>query len=671
MIRSRYQFNNSSSPIERIEVHISEAEGRFARIHFRPNADPAALDALRLKMRASGFFSSPNVDETTGEAFLRVDGFNVFRGEKALLKGLDKAGISTQNISRETPKLEPDPEESKGNLFQRGWKFVQRQALRFDGLFGLIGHMFLFAAGTKTGDNGRRNAATFYGASTLLLIIFGNGAKSIDDEDIVEKTRKESQKAGINLQPDAYDEFSRETLLKRNAFQKAGDVFLRYPFAFAYGLGVPGNVAHLSSALKDKNYDRMAVPALGMFGTIVTMLLPEKALADQDLPKNPGIGQRITSEIQARPLRFHGTIMLLDNAFLWKEAFNLDKVSAERVKTHPPRIAEIEKLMLQLLGNIPKEEFIRLCVDEKGAFRYNAETAEAVYEGLRGVDLRAGNVAEQLMKQFPKGHEEELLLSKIINLPANVWKSVETTTEAIKERASLIQEEGLKEGNAKYNEAHAKTPERIAADDNLSLFDKLQKLSTARNALQGELDVALRNGTVEDSKNPLDRVSGGTLTKLMATFWTLSSLSTFIASKNRAPEQEQLKSFDSTAGRLAYMMLSMSPEERTEKMDTVLAIASQQGDAAGKIPADKLKSMVETKIAIMEQSPLIMARFGGIRTPATREEVAPQTEKSFQQQVGERKVTSHQEKAGGAPAESWQQAHEQGAQIAQPVLAGI
>jgi hypothetical protein len=584
MITKSLHWKNTGSVVSKIDIDHSPM-GKFAILHAGEAGMPGDQQQLATHLLKQGFQAVPSV----------VDGENVLmvalgRNEKSLTRALHQAGA----ISGE-PQVEfSDAREQSGNFLQRAWVNIQRNATRLDGTFGCLGHVFLYRRGRILDDESIVSASKLYGAATIILAAFGNGAQALNAsvENLANETRHQLSKSGIEIEKSEYETTHQEMQDNRNILQKFVGFVSRNPILVNASLGIPGNLQLVKSGLDDRQYTRAFAGATAAAGALTASLLPEKAVEDQRMPENPGPIRRFISFVQERPVRIMGLNQLLDNALMWADVLSLKSTYTKRMTgwTDKDGTQHASHYELRDRANQAISDVLLGGVD------WNAV-------GPKGTTI-AGRIQEW-RKEFLETERQDTPEAKL---------SLEGIMESAKATLAGFSPDALQEKwkarSLQNNPEHRL--QTVIERTGVTGLEKLHQLLDVRGQVESELATAEKAEASDQSgsKNPFKNAYTAAIASLG--LWTMSSAMTAITSKQHGSElgsdgadkswlEKQGPAGKMVLGRYAQMALAVAPEDRGRAITEMATHLSTVVDKFA-VSAEEIRQNLTQMVEKMEEN---------------------------------------------------------------------
>lgn len=587
MISKTYSWQSSQSTISKMEVDTS-AVGKYAILH--AGDAPGNQQKLATELLNKGFQAVPSV----------IDGENVlittlsFRNnDKVLTKALLDLGAVEGKPDIQKEKIQKD-----GNIFQRSRDAILRQAARLDGVFGIAGHVFLNRRGVILEDKSLENASKLFGTTTMILAVFGNGARAINEsvDTFAEQTRNQLAKSGIDVPRSEYENELMHMQDNRSFPKKVYDFVARNPLPINYAIALPGHLSIVQSGIKDREYGRTAAGTIATSGALTAMLVKEKPIEEQRLPDNPNILRRIGSKIQERPVRVLGLNQLFEQTFMWADVLRMKNTYTNRLNGFTDKKGNYHKSHYELLNDTNSAINNVLLGD--------IDWSKA---GAQGSDIE-GRIGEWrkafLETNLEQTEEAKASLSSIMNDAKGILSKVSSSINP----KAILEKYEKKKGES----PHEQQLNAVLASKELSGLEKLQEMLTIKQQVERELTTAEKAEASEaHGKNPLKNAYTAAISNIA--LWTMSSIMTVLTSKRHGSEiggddrdsnwlDQQGPAGKMLLGRYAEMALNVAPENREHaitEMSTHLSTLIDKRQAGTDLIRNALSDMVTT----MEKSP--------------------------------------------------------------------
>jgi hypothetical protein len=366
---TQYTWGEGSS-IQKVDVRKLASGALEAYIHAPANASAGDLANVPIQLGQKGYTAS--ADEIDGVNVLRVSGFK--KGED-LAAALTEAGFVRGEPSKEVK----GPKEHQ-SLKQR----VGKQTVKLSGVFGIVGHAAMAAAGILEKDYKRVATALFYTTSTSTSAIYGAGmadgaSKVIGDMKDYLKAQGVEIPQGSQLTPE-------ELAKKGGVIETLHHYIKSHPLEIGNTVGLMGNVMLTYSGLKNGDgvsVGRTASGLASMIGALSIILVPEKGKggaidyewpgmenipgvaakdptaaeiaaqkADRSLPK------KFADWVQERPMRFAGLLNVGGNLALFHDAHSISKRHKQTLAAYEEGLADLDDTIAKENGSMNIKDIV-------------------------------------------------------------------------------------------------------------------------------------------------------------------------------------------------------------------------------------------------------------------------------------------------------------------------
>lgn len=311
---------SEGSTIREMEIHKLSSGLLEAFIYATDGADKAQLSTLPEALAQAGCQSV--VDDIEGRDVLRVTGF---KKPEALEKMLGDAGVTSG--------------KSASNVVQKADKksfsdIIKKRSVNISGIFAIMGHCSVAAAGILERDYKRVSSAALYATATSTYAIYGAGKGKDEYTQLADDMREQLKLQGVEIPDDALS--NPASLAKKGGVIETLFGFVKkHPLQTAMALDLSGNANMLRSGLGEgrNGLGRTLDATMALTAGLAIMLVPEKrknaaktkgyiwpGAQDEHFkaPKAPehkgSLPARAFGWVQEKPMRFAGRLYLCGNA---------------------------------------------------------------------------------------------------------------------------------------------------------------------------------------------------------------------------------------------------------------------------------------------------------------------------------------------------------------------
>lgn len=365
---TQYTWGQKSS-IQQVDFRKLESGASEAYIHAPSHSRAGELADVPAFLSQKGFATV--ADEIDGRNVLRVTGF---KDAKELLTALGESNYVTGTADKQVR----GKKEHKSFSEKLG-----KQTVKLSGIFGIIGHAGMAAAGVLEKDYKRVATALFYTTSTSTAAIYGAGSDGGKAGKIIGEMKEHLRAQGVDM-PEGNHLTPEELAKKGGVIETLHHYVQSHPLEIGNTVGLMGNIMLTYSGLKNGDgisVGRTASGLASMIGALSIILVPEKAKGSQKDYAWPGLKdheglaaptptpeevaqeeathslpKKFSHWVQERPMRFAGLLNIGGNLALLQDAHSIGKRHKNTLADFENSLAEVDDMLTKQSGPMSADE---------------------------------------------------------------------------------------------------------------------------------------------------------------------------------------------------------------------------------------------------------------------------------------------------------------------------